>query len=118
MNQEVLASDRDRGFTDWGTTVVLRRVAQAFAPETGELTETYDDRAVLAITAAAGQGAVTETAGHAGRFAQMFLVRSEDIDAEMELRSLRVVCGDQQYRVQDVESWSQARMFLLKCTRV
>lgn len=118
MDSDLVKGDRDRGFTDWGTTVVLRRVTQSFDPETGVLTETYDDRSVTAIAGEAGLSAVAGTAGHAGRFAQMFLVRREDVAEESELRGLRVVFVGEEYRIDDVESWSQAHVVLLKCQRV
>lgn len=118
MTNELVRSDRDRGFADWGTTVVLRRVNQSFDPETGELTETYDDREVTAVAGEWGQAAVTGSAGHAGKFAQMFLVRSESVESASELRSMRVVHAGQEYRVDDIESWSQAQLILLKCNRV
>lgn len=118
MNSELIRTDRDRGFADWGATVVLRRVAQSFSAESGSLGETYEDRDVTAIAGEAGLAAVAGTAGHAGAFAQMFLVRSEDVEQEANLRTMRVVYAQEEYRIDEVEGWGSAGMKLLKCNRV
>jgi hypothetical protein len=118
MEIDVVRSDRDRGFADWGVTVVLRRVSQSFDPETGVLSETYEDRDVPAIVGDGELAAVVGTAGHAGRLAQRFLVRSEDVEEEGSVRTMRVVHGGREYRVDDVEGWPQGRMTLLKCRAV
>jgi hypothetical protein len=118
VDSGLIEADRDRGFADWGATVVLRRVAQAYDAETGLLTETYEDRSVVAIAGEAGLAAVAGTAGQAGRFAQLFLARREDVEGEDDLRGLRVVYAGEQFRVDDVEAWSQAGMVLMKCVRV
>ena len=118
MISELAVRDRDRGFADWGTQVVLRRVSQSFDPQTGLLTEMYDDRAVLAIVGDAALGAIGQTAGHGNQFSQMFLVRSEDLESDVNPRMLRVVEGGREYRVEEVEGWPQGGVTMLRCVVV
>lgn len=118
MISELVLADRDRGFADWGATVVLRRVVQSFSAESGSLAETYEDQEVTAIAGEAGLTAIGGTAGHAGAFAQMFLVRSEDVEQEGNLRTMRIVYAGEQYRIDEVEGWGSAGMKLLKCNRL
>lgn len=118
MVTDVVLSDRERGFADWGQTVVLRRVSQSFDPTTGTVAEMYDDQDVRAIVSDAELAVIVGTAGQAGRFDQMFLVRSEDVEQESNLRVMRIVFGGRQHRIDDVDGWPQARLVLLKCNRV
>lgn len=115
MISELAKRDRDRGFADWGAEVVLRRVGQSFDPQSGLLTETFEDRAVRAIVGDAALAAIGQTAGHGNQFSQMFLVRSEEIEAEMSPRMLRVVQGGREYRVEELEGWPQGGMTMLRC---
>lgn len=110
--------DRDRGFADWGTTVVLRRVGQSFDAQSGLLTETLDDRDVRAIIGEAALAAIGQTAGHGNQFSQMFLVRSEDVEADTNPRMLRVVHGGREFRVDEIEGWPQGGMTMLRCVSV
>jgi hypothetical protein len=118
MIGELAARDRDRGFADWGTQVVLRRVSQSFDPQTGLLTEAFDDRQVLVIVGDAALSAIGQTAGHGNQFSQMFLARGEDIEADENPRMLRVMHGGREYRVEEVEGWPHGRMTLLRCNSV
>jgi hypothetical protein len=118
MISELAVRDRERGFADWGTEVVLRRVVQSFDPQSGLLTETFDDREVVAIVGDAALGAIGQTAGHGNQFDQMFLVRSEDVEAEVNPRMLRIAHGGREYRVAEVDGWPQGGMTLLRCNSV
>lgn len=118
MTTSFVKEDRDRGFADWGATVVLRRVSQSYDPETGELSETYVDRSLRAIVGENGVGAAAGTAGQAGETQQVFAVRSEDVDGENDLRAMRLVHDAREYRIHDVESQLQARVTVLRCSAV
>ena len=76
------------------------------------------DREVLAIVGEAALAAIGQTAGHGNQFAQMFLVRSDDVEADVNPRLLRVVHGGREYRVEELEGWPQAGMTLLRCVVV
>jgi len=115
MISDLATKDRDRGFADWGTDVVLRVVSQSFDPQSGLVTETFDDRDVRAIVGEAALAAIGQTAGHGNQFAQLFLVRSEDIEADVNPRMLRIVHGGREYRVDEREGWPQAGMTMLRC---
>lgn len=118
MISELAARDRERGFADWGTQVVLRRVGQVFDPESGLLAETVDDRDVRAIVGEAALAAIGQTAGHGNQFSQMFLIRSDEIEAETNPRMLRIVHCAREYRVDELEGWPQAGLVLLRCVAV
>jgi hypothetical protein len=118
MINELAKRDRERGFADWGTEVVLRQVGQTFDPQTGLLTETFADREVQAIAGDAALAAIGQTAGHGNQFGQMFLVRSDDMEADVNPRLLRVVHGGREYRVEELEGWPQGGMTLLRCVVV
>lgn len=118
MLSELAKRDRDRGFADWGTQVVLRRVGQSYDPASGLLTETTDDRDVVAIVGDAALAAIGQTAGHGNQFSQLFLVRSEDVATETNARLLRVVHEGREYRVDEIEGWPQGGMTMLRCVVV
>lgn len=118
VNASFVKADRDRGFADWGVTVVLRRVSQSYDPETGELSETYFDRSLRAIAGENGVGAAAGTAGQAGDTQQVFAVRSEEVEGENNLRTMRIVHEGREYRIHDVESQLPSRVTVLRCGAV
>jgi hypothetical protein len=118
VNANLVKEDRDRAFADWGVTVALRRVSQTYDPQSGAVTESYDDRRVRAIVGDGEVGAADGTAGQAGETQQEFAVRNEDVNAESDLRTMRIMHQGREYRIHDVESGPQASVTILRCSLV
>jgi hypothetical protein len=114
----LLEQDRDQCFSDWGVEITLREVLQTYEPEAGELAESLVDHELTALVQVVETTAAPGTAGQHAAEECVFLVRGEDVAAQVSLRTARVVHAEVEYRVVAVDQAAGGGLQALRCRRV
>ena len=114
---EMLKSDRDRQFDDWGETVIFREVTQTYDPQTQQVVEAFVDTSLTAIV---GEGSSKPTAGSATQHLTEkldFLIKAEELPTTNPTSTSRVVYNTQEYDVLKFHRSIHDIVYTLECRK-
>jgi hypothetical protein len=114
---ELLRTDRDRRFDDWGETVTFRRFAAVVDPQSGQPAETAIDIELAAIVSGPQIAAVSPGATRAVHENLDVLLKAEDIPAGQLNTSGRIVRGGMEYDILGFEDIADGHVVSLTCRR-
>ncbi|QDU41036.1 hypothetical protein Mal4_54010 [Maioricimonas rarisocia] len=110
--------DRDRAFDDWSVPVVFRQVVQTYDPQTGRVEETATDTAVQAIVRP------LQSSPHPGTVAVhpdaelAAILRTDDLPADANLATARLVHDQQEYQVRSFTRSSDSQLVEVLAVRI
>ena len=112
-----LVADRDCQFDDWGVTVTLREVTQAFDPQSQQIDETYVDTQLAAILGNAPSPPASATALLHLNNDVSFIIKAEELPAPGPASNRRVVYQSLEYDILSYDRSADGLLYTLTCRK-
>lgn len=113
--QEIVESDIEQAFADWGHTALLEEVEHYFDPDTGRMEESVLTTPVVILPGPVVASPLSATAATTHRSERMFLVRESDFPENVNLTNARIVWKQVSYHVREMTESSIGHSIALMC---
>lgn len=117
FTEEMLATDCERIFADWGRPAVYRRVTQVFSPETMQIVETYSDREITAVFRAEEGKPAPDAGGQQVRRERVLLFRIGDVPESPVSLTSRIVAEGVTYQITGWDRAADGQVVLVRGRR-
>lgn len=100
-------------FTDWATTVTLRRITAAYDPAAARLEEAWVDSPLSAVPGPLTSADTPHTAGAHSTGQRAFLVRSADLPEPLTPAATRILHDGREYALASIDASSLSDVVVL-----
>jgi len=118
IENQQLRADRDRLFADWGTQLTYKRITQAFAPKTQQISESESELTLLTIVGESPSANLPEAGGQGQTVDLVLQVKAEEWSGSAGDITWRVDLKGSTYEVIEQSAAGDGNVVELTCRKV
>lgn len=113
--QQILNSDTQRIFNDWGIEATLEEVESYYDPDTARMEESVATSPLTVLPGLSVGLSSSESSARDILHEAQFLVRLDDLPDQWNLDNSRILVGDSSYRIESSTHSMLSNTILLQC---